>query len=233
MITTIFSSFEKTISTIVEISFECFEKGLTVEEAVKRILENEESHTCGEETSSPNSYSRRDLLNEYDSYRNFCKNRLKSKKRFKNENVRLPSMPEDISENIIKIAIQKNDKTTTRDRKIKKSGDLFSQVEGKQECKCFTSDGPISFSPSPSWNVIYFLDLRNSINDEFVLFRTNLSSSSEQWKNLKLNKKQNFSDQSSESRRPRICWDSLYPQIKEYTEIISSGSITKLIKGEI
>lgn len=74
--------------------------------------------------------------------------------------IRLPSIPEDISENIIKNIIRNklNDKTSRWDCK---QGDLESKKEGKQECKCFTSNGPLSFTPSSDWDVIYFLDARN------------------------------------------------------------------------
>jgi hypothetical protein len=41
---------------------------------------------------------------------------------------------------------------------------------GFQECKCFTSDGPLSFTPSSNWDVIYFLDARDWLNDNFILY---------------------------------------------------------------
>ena len=125
--------------------------------------------------------------------------------------VRLPSIPEDISENIVKNIIHNklNDKTSRWDCK---KGDLESQKEGKQECKCFTSNGPLSFTPSSEWDVIYFLDARNWLkNDIFILYKISLKRTSTQWKNIKVSKTQTFEDQTKQGRRPRITWEFLYP----------------------
>lgn len=135
-------------------------------------------------------------------------------------NVRLPSIPEDISENLIKFIIHKTDKTSTWDCK----GDLQSSVEGIQECKCFTSDGPLSFTPTSDWDVIYFLDARNWLTDHFVMYKIPLKKTSEEWKNIKVSKAQTFEDQCKQGRRPRITWDSLKPQIESYCIKVYEGS---------
>jgi hypothetical protein len=138
--------------------------------------------------------------------------------------VRLPYIPEDISENIVKYIIRNklNDKTSSWDCK---KGDLESQKEGKQECKCFTSDGPPSFTPSSEWDVIYFLDARNWIKtDTFILFKISLKRTSEEWKNIKISKTQTFEDQVKQGRRPRITWESLRPQIEPYCSKVFEGS---------
>ena len=137
--------------------------------------------------------------------------------------VRLPSIPEDISENIVKNIIHNklNDKTSRWDCK---KGDLESQKEGKQECKCFTSNGPLSFTPSSEWDVIYFLDARNWLkNDIFILYKISLKRTSTQWKNIKVSKTQTFEDQTKQGRRPRITWESLYPQIESYCSKVYEG----------
>ena len=137
--------------------------------------------------------------------------------------VRLPSIPEDISENIVKNIIHNklNDKTSRWDCK---KGDLESQKEGKQECKCFTSNGPLSFTPSSEWGVIYFLDARNWLkNDIFILYKISLKRTSTQWKNIKVSKTQTFEDQTKQGRRPRITWESLYPQIESYCSKVYEG----------
>lgn len=153
-----------------------------------------------------------DLLREqYNLHKNYVSQRIKTTKEI-GVNVRLPNMPEDISENIIKEIIRNklNDKTSTWDCK---TGDLHSQKEGKQECKCFTSDGPLSFTPSSDWDVIYFLDARNWLNDKLALYKVTLKMSSIEWKNIKVSKTQTFADQTRQGRRPRITWESLYPSI--------------------
>ena len=142
--------------------------------------------------------------------------------------IRLPSIPEDISENIIKFIIHKNGDLTSTWNCV--SGDLFSDLEGKQECKCFTSDGPLSFTPSSEWDSIYFLDARNWLNESesMILYKVSLKKSSEEWKNIKVNKNQTFDDQCKQGRRPRISWDSLYPQVSDYVEKIYSGTFEEI-----
>jgi hypothetical protein len=144
--------------------------------------------------------------------------------------VRLPSIPEDISENIIKYIIHNKIGDTTS-RWDCRNGDLQSKKEGKQECKCFTSDGPPSFTPSSDWDVIYFLDARNWIyNDNFILYRIPLKRTSTEWKNIKVNKIQTFEDQTKQRRRPRITWDSLHPQIQNYCDKVYEGTFNDIFE---
>lgn len=125
-------------------------------------------------------------------------------------NFRNSGIPEDISENIIKFIIRKyeNDKTCKWNR-VK---DLLS-IKGILECKCFTSEGPISFSPTSEWDSIYFLDGRNWCNKIFKLYKFPYKTTSEQWKKIKVSKKDTFEKQSKQCRRPRIGWTNLYEQI--------------------
>ena len=138
-------------------------------------------------------------------------------------NIRLPGIPEHISENIIKFILHNKLKDTTSSSDCKK-GDLQSEKEGNQECKCFISDGPISFTPSSDWNVIYFLDARNWINDKFILYRVLLKRTSSEWKNIKISKTQTFEDQTKQGRRPRITWKFLQPQISSYCNKVYDGT---------
>jgi len=141
-----------------------------------------------------------DLLKEqYLIHKSYVKGRIETTKKI-GVKVRLPSIPEDISENIVKYIIinKQNDKTCIWNCKV---GDLYSTIEGKLECKCFTSDGPPSFTPSSDWDVIYFLDARNYINDRFILYRIPLKRTSEEWKKIKISKTQTFDDQTNEKRR--------------------------------
>jgi hypothetical protein len=139
---------------------------------------------------------------------------------------RLPSIPEDISENIIKFIIQSlNDKTC----KWNREHDLISEKEGIQECKCFTSDGPISFTPKSEWNCIYFLDGIEWCNKKFKLYKFPYKRTSDEWKNIKVNKKETFQNQCEQGRRPRISWNNLYFQIKDNCNLIFNGSIEDIL----
>ena len=143
---------------------------------------------------------------------------------------RLPSIPEDISENIVKFIIHRCGDTTS---KWNCKGDLLSTTEGKQECKCFTSDGPPSFTPTSEWDVIYFLDARHWLDDIFVLHKVCLKRTSDEWKAIKVSKAQTFDDQCQQGRRPRITWESLFPQISTYCTKIYEGSFEGIFAPNI
>lgn len=172
-------------------------------------------------------YSKEILREQYELHKNYVISRKNSSKLL-NFKIRLPCIPEDISENMIKFIIHKRgDVTSSWNCK----GDLLSSIEGKQECKCFTSTGPISFTPSSEWDSIYFLDATNwlSDNDNFKLYKFPYKRTSDEWKNIKVNKNQTFEDQSLQGRRPRINWSGLYPQIKEKCSLIFEGSFEDII----
>ena len=168
------------------------------------------------------SYTEELLKQQYALHKSYVNGRINTTKKI-GVNVRLPSIPEDISENIIKHIIHNklHDKTSRWDCK---KGDLQSDKEGKQECKCFTSDGPPSFTPSSDWDVIYFLDARNWMNDKFVLYRIPLKRTSVEWENIKVNKSQTFEDQTKQGRRPRITWECLKTQIEPYCNKVYEGN---------
>ncbi len=193
--------------------FESFTKKVTI--SVKKSPKNQLK--IAEDT-----YSKELLKEQYALHKLYVKGRIDTTKKI-GVKVRLPCIPEDISENIIKQIIHNklNDKTSRWDCK---KGDLQSEKEGKQECKCFTSDGPPSFTPSSDWDVIYFLDARNWLNDTFILYRISLKRTSPEWKNIKISKTQTFEDQTKQGRRPRITWESLYPQIKSYCTKVYEGN---------
>lgn len=141
--------------------------------------------------------------------------------------IRLPNFPEHVSEMIIKNAIRQTGDLTVQ--KLK-SGDLVSATDGKLECKCFYSTGPLSFSPSAEWNTLYVLDARSYRENTFTVFRICLNKQSSKWKAIKVNKNQTFEDQVKQKRRPRITWKDLYSQIRPHCDIIFSGSFQSLIQ---
>ena len=171
---------------------------------------------------SEDTYTKELLKKQYALHKSYVKGRIETTKEI-GVKVRLPSIPEDISENIVKFILQNklNDKTSRWDCK---KGDLQSEKEGTQECKCFTSDGPSSFTPSSDWDVIYFLDAINWLNDKFILYRVLLKRTSSEWKNIKVSKRQTFEDQTKQGRRPRITWESLQPQISSYCNKVYAGT---------
>jgi hypothetical protein len=168
------------------------------------------------------NYTKELLIEQLALHKGYVNGRINTTKKI-GVKVRLPSIPEDISENIIKHILHNkvNDNTSRWDCK---NGDLESQKEGKQECKCFTSSGPPSFTPSSNWDVIYFLDARNWLCNKFILHRVSLKRTSSEWLNIKVNKIQTFYDQTKQGRRPRITWESLHPQISSYCTKVYEGT---------
>lgn len=138
-------------------------------------------------------------LNSYIEYHNSSK---------LHEKIRKPNFPEDISENIVKLYLL-NDCEWKQ-----KSGDLYSEINGKIEVKCFSSRGPISFGPKESWDILFIVDATDFINSKFVIHKINIKSCDF---DIKISKSQTFLDQILEKRRPRICWKKLYPQIKDFS----------------
>jgi hypothetical protein len=134
------------------------------------------------------------------------------------------SIPEDISENIIKFAIHRHT-TSTWDCK----GDLFSTQEGVQECKCFTSTGPLSFSPRAHWDVLYVLDATRWLEDKYIIYRIPLASTSPSWKKIQVNTRQTFHDQSTQGKRPRLTWKELQPQLRPHCKRYIYGSLKHIL----
>ena len=143
--------------------------------------------------------------------------------------IRHQNPPEDITENIAKFIIKNydNDPTCKWAKSIGLIGDLYSEkykIESPAEIKALTSDGPSSFGPDKKFSVIYFLDMRQWLNDIIILWRVNLSSESSEWKRIKMNKTQTFEDQCLQGKRPHIAWDKIYPQISDHCVKVFQGT---------
>jgi hypothetical protein len=141
-------------------------------------------------------------------------------------NLRAPNPQEHLSENIVKFIIRnyEGDKSCMWAKAINKQGDLYSaKYSGNRqiEVKSFTSDGPCSFGPKKKFGVIYFLDMREWLNDKFTLWKVNLTDESPAWKGLKMSKTQTHEDQCDQNRRPHIGWDNLKIQLDQsvYTKV--------------
>ncbi len=150
---------------------------------------------------------------------------LKSFFQNKSEKFRVPNFPEYISENIIMHIIESKEHIScTRCVKV---GDLL-KGDQRIECKTFSSKGPSSFGPKEKWSQLYILDGTDYIKKNFILYRINLSNDDEKFKNVKINKCDTFEKQCCEKRRPRLHFNSLHQQLKDYIDIIFTGNIETL-----
>ena len=140
-------------------------------------------------------------------------------------------LPDHISENIIKFIIHNilDDASCTW---LTKVGDLKSEALKTVECKSFTSDGPTSFGPKQKWDHIFFLDAREWLSDQLVVWQIAVPNTDELWKTIKVNKKQSKADQSDESRRPRINWEALYPQVKDHCKKVYEGTFEDIFTAK-
>jgi len=171
------------------------------------------------------NYTQEILVTRFLLYRNYVieTNKIVSKTGLP---IRGLNPPEDITENIVKFIIQNKigDVSCKWAKAIEKSGDLFSDLEGIEEVKAFTSDGPCSFGPKKKFHVLYFLDMRDWLNDRFILWQVKLTNDSKDWKDLKMNKKQTNDDQCKEGRRPHIAFDKIQSQLGDKCVSIYEGS---------
>jgi hypothetical protein len=104
-------------------------------------------------------------------------------------------------------------------RGIVKRGFVFAK-EGFKNVNVY--ERRTSFVPSSNWDVIYFLDARDWLNDNFILYRIPLQRTTSEWRNIQVSKSQTFEDQTIQGR-PRITWNSLYPQIYDHVRIVYKG----------
>jgi hypothetical protein len=145
--------------------------------------------------------------------------------------IRLPNPPEDMTENMAKFIIRNydNDPSCCWGKGMGVKGDLCSLAYKQPEVKSFTSDGPMQFSPSSHFDVLYCLDLRKWKQDNFVLWRVNLTDESPEFKNVKVNKKQTLEEQCAEGRRPHIGWDKLHCQLDEHCVKVFEGTFDDIL----
>ena len=181
-------------------------------------------------------YSKEILIKRYE---NFINNYIYDKKLIDDGlPIRHQNTPEDITENIVKFIIRKyeNDETCvwckSIDKKYGYTGDLMSNKYDKTtpiEVKSFTSNGPSQFGPNKKFGVLYFLDLRNFLDNNIILWKVNLHYLSFEFKNIKINEYQTLEEQLIEKRRPHITWNKIYPQIKDFCEKIYDGTFENIL----
>ena len=126
----------------------------------------------------------------------------------KSKRYRNPNFPEIVSEFIIFCFLTLSGRTCNRHPK---NGDLEEITKDgkilKIEVKCFSSKGPSSFGPKEYWDIIFFVDATNLPN--ITIYESDKSFSSEEWKNVKINKNFTFADVCNSKKRPRISFRSL------------------------
>jgi hypothetical protein len=186
--------------------------------------ENKNEELELELVSDKEIYTEEKLKQQYNLHKRYAKER-KATTVDEGLKVRQSNFPEDISENIVKYIIR--NKLCITSTWNKKKGDLYSEEEGNQECKCFTSIGPMSFSPKKKWDILYCLDGQKWLeNDIFILYRLDLSNS--QWNNLYINKTETLEDQVTQKRRPRITFNMIRSQYPSHCTIIYKGTFDEI-----
>jgi hypothetical protein len=177
-------------------------------------------------TAPLDAYTEATLRENYTTHRDYVRVRKNARDRL-GLDIRLPNVPEDISENIVKFIIRNKlgDDTCRWTKSVRgvagnedaTSGDLISRKEGRQESKCFTSDGPSSFGPNEPWDVIYFLDMRGWLEDKLTLFRVALKNTDATWQGLIMSRRGGvnvtFADQCKLGVRPHKSWESIRAQL--------------------
>jgi hypothetical protein len=136
--------------------------------------------------------------------------------------IRMPNLPEVISENVAKYAIYKKYKIMPTwncigDLKI---NDCDIQIKG------FTSTGPSSFGPDSCWSILCFVDATKIKIKHFKVYLIFLTNKNSLWKNLRVNKHETFYQQCLQKRRPRIPFKDIKTQLKDEVKLIFDGKIS-------
>lgn len=147
-------------------------------------------------------------------------NKSLSKKKIRNQN-----FPSEISENIVKFVLCKKYKVMPS--WDTNEGDL-TILNKKIEVKGFMSTGPLSFGPSENWSLLYFVNAIDFQKKNFKIYEIKLSNNDTLWSNIKINKNESYKDQCNQGRRPRLSFDILQKQMKDYCKLIFDGNIKDL-----
>ena len=204
------------------------EKSKTDNEAKKSKKEANKAKKVANKISQDDKYTQ-DILEE--RYNHYKANYIFDTDLIKRTGlpIRRQNPPEDITENIAKFIIRNydNDPSCKWAKSIGLNGDLYSTkylIDVPPEVKSFTSNGPSSFGPTKKFGCIYFLDMRNWLNNDLILWRVDLTHTSPAWKSLKMNKKETNQDKCDNGNRPHISWDKIYPQISEHCVKVYEGT---------
>jgi hypothetical protein len=183
------------------------------------------------QVAKQDTYTETVLREEYDTFKSYYMTRLKLKN---HQPIRLPNIPEDISENIVKFIIQNKlgDKSALWCKGVGMTGDIYSDVTQINEVKAYCSEGPSSFGPNKVFNVMYFLNMRDFMNDVIVLECVSLSNESAEWKNIKMNKTETHEDKSEKGQRPRMSFEKMRLVIPEFITKVYEGSFEGIFTAQ-
>jgi hypothetical protein len=202
---------------------------------IKKLIDNDKGELLPKVQKVPKVDMSYEYLGIYiDIQRTYCTKCIEFNKNLESSNnplERLPNIPSGVSENVTLQVLQKRgDNSCTR---ITPTGDLFSKKYGKIEIKCFSSIGPSSFGPKCTWDKICFVDATEWLDNKYIIYRVNLSNSTDEWQNVKMNREETFGDKCEKGQRPRMAWENIRNQIDpRHIEIIFDGSFEDIAKIE-
>lgn len=104
---------------------------------------------------------------------------------------------------------------------------LFKQIE----IKGFMSDGPSSFGPSEKWDLLYFVDARDTLNFNFKVYEIKLSNKNEIFRNIKINKNETYGEIADNNQRGKLrgCFETVFKhQLGDKCKLIFNGHISNL-----
>lgn len=147
--------------------------------------------------------------------------------KFNKENnckIRLSGFSEVLSENMIKFFLIENNSLDCVNSPI--GGDLLIRQDDKclkVECKCFTSEGPMSFGPTEAWDILMILDATLYKENKYTLYRINLANTDKEWENLKITNDKTFKDAiANKNNRPHFSFKFVKEQLKNFTEVLAN-----------
>lgn len=74
----------------------------------------------------------------------------------------------------------------------------------KIEVKGFSSNGPTSFGPSETWDILYFVNCKNYINKKFKVYEIKLSNKDNKFRNIKLTSTNTYGEIADLNQRGRL-----------------------------
>lgn len=170
------------------------------------------------------------LLNIYlQNYKNTILEQKKINIILNKRKIRMSNFPESISENIVKFAIFKkynimpNWDTSVGDLEIDL---IYKKYKIEVKGGLDLSKGPSSFGPNAKWDIIYFIDAKNMLENIFTIYEIKLSNNSLMWKNLEVSKDVLWKDFIKTGKRPRFNFNIIKNQLP-------NCKINKIFEGNL
>ena len=172
------------------------------------------------------------LMQCIDQYNNTIIFEKNINRQLKNKKIRQSNFPSHISENIVKFAYCKKYKimptwdTETGDLQLHYNPTEKIKIEVKGSINLY--NGPPTFGPTEYWDIILFIDGKDTLNKNYKIFEIRLSPNTPQWEQLMVNKKETYKDQCKAGRRPRLAFKEIHNQLQNYCKVIFDGHIDSL-----